>query len=418
MSWLALFAVATSASAGTPTVFNAQSDWLASYPTTASALAATHATWGTQAVDPNAWSAGVMSWNWTNQQGNTGTPFSIQTFGSYYTPNTTGVETSGGTVKATFTYTVPWTAYQLNPGSSFQQAVGTTFTEQVASGFKPEKAGGADAGAITLPSGFTSGGATTGVLNEVGVARANTSTTTAVGFTTTAYNVSNSFNDGDGSVRATVAGIFYNYNTTANAVSSSLGGLNFADAAQTHALSISDNFGPAYVAWTAPASGGSVTISLTASDLNNADDGTPGIYAVTSIGGPSSPLMSATNESGSGVVNPTPYTSPTDSTGGTVSITSPGTTTLGATSGSFTGVTQLTWTSGTVAVSGGETIYFVVDPGHDQYATHGNHSTGGGTNNTALAVSVTFVPEPSSFVLLGLAGVGLAVVARKRRRTA
>jgi hypothetical protein len=51
--------------------------------------------------------------------------------------------------------------------------------------------------------------------------------------------------------------------------------------------------------------------------------------------------------------------------------------------------------------------------------THGNHSTGSSTGGMALNAAVTFVgPEPSSFVLFGLASLGFGVAAWRRRRAA
>src|ERR1700733_5058160 len=149
ISWLPLFSMVAVAKA---TTYNAATDLASSYASTTAVLAATSASWGTQAQDPGAWSAGATSWNWTNQIAVVGGS-SLQAFPTYYNANTTGNETSGATIKASFTYTVPFQTYQFNPGHSFQQQVGTTFTEQIASGFKPEKNGGADSSAITLPTG-------------------------------------------------------------------------------------------------------------------------------------------------------------------------------------------------------------------------------------------------------------------------
>jgi hypothetical protein len=418
---LALFSSVAGAQAAT--VYNAATDWAATYANTAAVLASTHASWGTEAQHPNAWSSGVLSWNWTNQLAVVGGS-SLQSALTYYTPNTTGNETSGATIKGTFTYTVPFQAYQLNPGQSFQQAVGTTFTEQVASGFKPEKNGGADSTAITLPTGVTSAGAATGLLNEVGAAKAVPGSNSA-GFTTSAYNPQSSkFNDGDGSVQAGMSGVFYNYATT-NATSTSLGSLNVPSGSGTNSVGMSNLFGPSYVAWTAPAGApgnGTAVVTLTASDLDNADDGDAGFFVFSSLSGATMPLLSAQNYSPSGgagsqyIANV--YNNYTDTTGGSGGITAPGSTTLGAASGTFTGVTQVSWTSGSIAIQPGETLYFIDDPGHGQYQTHGNHSTGSGTDGTALKVSVSYTPEPSSIVLFSMAGVGLALAAWKRRRAA
>ena len=124
---------------------------------------------------------------------------SLQVLTTYYNANTTGDLTSGTEVRATFTYTVPFQAYQFDPGSTINQQVGQTFTQQVASGYKPEQNGGSDLSKITLPAGFVSGGASSGYVTEVGAVKEGDPEHTSVyGFTTTADNVENTFNDGDG----------------------------------------------------------------------------------------------------------------------------------------------------------------------------------------------------------------------------
>ena len=89
-------------------------------------------------------------------------------------------------------------------------------------------------------------------------------------------------------------------------------------------------------------------------------------------------------------------------------------------SGSGDPTVGLAFTSGTNSyyVTTGQTIYFVGDPGHNENPTHSNHTFGTGTDSIALSAQVTLsaVPEPSSVVLLGMAGVGLALAAWKRRR--
>lgn len=78
-----------------------------------------------------------MNWNWTNgpiytsatgYQHATQGSGNIQNLTTYYTPNTTGYETTGTSTNVsdigTYTYTVPFQTYQLNPGSTINMAVG------------------------------------------------------------------------------------------------------------------------------------------------------------------------------------------------------------------------------------------------------------------------------------------------------
>ena len=90
----------------------------------------------------------------------------IQNLTTYYSPNT-GYETSGTTSNVsnigTYNYTVPFQTYQLNPGATINMAVGQTVTQMLANGndaYAGEK--------ITLPAGWTSNGATSGTIQEVG----------------------------------------------------------------------------------------------------------------------------------------------------------------------------------------------------------------------------------------------------------
>jgi len=388
------------------TTYNAATDWASTYASTSAVTASNHASWGSG----NAWSAGDMSWNWTNQLAVVGGS-SAQQLTTYYNANTTGNETSGATIKATFTYTVPFQAYQFNPGVSFQQQVGMTFTEQIASGFRPEKNGGSDSTAITLPTGITSGGAASGFLNEVGTAKTDTGQANVAGFTITGNVSSNKFNDGDGSVQASATAVWYNYGS--NVTSSSLGNFNIPSSSSSNTLSLDNLFGPTYVAWTAPGNG-TITVVSNVWDVNSAaDDGDPSFFVINSIAGPTAPVVSASFLVATGGTG-AQYTlgnmqSQASTTSGSVSN-------LGALSG-YASSFGLNWTSGTMAVTAGEVFYFVNDAGHDQVQSHGNHSTGTATNPEALQATVNFVaPEPSSVMLFGMAGVGLAIAAWNRRR--
>ena len=115
------------------------------------------------------------------------------------------------------------------------------------------------------------------------------------GFTTTAYLASGlgTFNDGDGTEHATAAGVFYNYGST-NATSNEISELNFPASATSDTVTLENQFGPAYVAWTAPTAG-TINVNTSAWDPmgNSANsDGCPGFYVVTSTLGPANPILS------------------------------------------------------------------------------------------------------------------------------
>jgi hypothetical protein len=414
------------------TTYDMTSNWLSTYANsaavTAVGTASGPATWGTGGV----WAAGEMSSNWVNGEGtvqtnNYPTPTSNtygspQGFTTYYLP-TTGFQTNGATVQATYMYTVPFTTYQFNPGQTIHQAVGTTFTEQIASGHPAEKNGGADSTTPGLPTGFTSGGASSGTVTEITHIE-TPSGTTAIGFTTTGYDPQGSYQDGDGSQQAETAGIFYNYGSSDT--STKLAGLNMPSSSTTDLLTTNNLFGPAYVAWTAPANGEVNSINTTVYDIGTVkpSDGDPGYYVATSTGGPTAPIFAAYNYAATGTANgsqyaATSFTNDTTSIPGSVIQTPTGTVpTLMASTYSAEGVLGLQWISGSFAVTAGEVIFFVNDPGRNQFQSHGNHTGGGGIDALAMGATVDFtaVPEPSTCVLFGMAGVGLAFAAWKRRR--
>ena len=148
---LVLLSIVARVQAQDPT-YNAAVDWLSTFPNSASVASATSATWGAgKRMEP-----GGLSWNWTNESAVT-TNNSLQIIPTYYKPNTVGSltsGTSGGTVTGTLTYTVPFQAYQYNPGTTYDVAVGQTLTQQLANNHTI--AGGTGTTAFTLPAGFTS----------------------------------------------------------------------------------------------------------------------------------------------------------------------------------------------------------------------------------------------------------------------
>ncbi|HEX4144711.1 MAG TPA: PEP-CTERM sorting domain-containing protein [Pirellulales bacterium] len=415
-SWLPIFTLVGIAQAST---YNVQADWATKYATSTAVQAATTATWGAG----SAWSAGSMSWNWTNGPVYTSSggythavqgSGNIQNLTTYYSPST-GYETSGssGATIGTYNYTVPFQTYQLNPGSTITMAVGQTVTEMLSNGYDAYAGG-----KITLPSGWTSDGAATGEIQGVGHVE-NIPQTSAYGFTTTAFNLSKSFNDGASGNSAPdgVPGVFYNYG--ANELSTNDPMFNAANSAVNGTVTLEPSFGPTYVAWTAPSTG-MATINMSAWDTgynNSTNDGVAALYVMTSTGGPTAPIMYANNLANVGNGNQvggrnTPWTSAnnTGSSYGTVSFISqlPGyTAALGYQEG-------VGWTAN-VPVTAGEILYFVADADH----TNGNaHSYEGSQDPVDLALTIVSTPEPTSLVLCGLGGIGLCVAGWKRRRAA
>ncbi len=342
----------------------------------------------------------------------------------------TGYLNSGASVVATYTYTVPFQTYQLNPGTTINLAVGQAMTEQISSGYKPYSGA---SNALTLPSALTNEGAATGLLKEVAaVVQGHNVIGGAIagiyGFDVTGYGVG-SLKDGNGSIQATPAGVFYNYNAT-NTTSSSPAAGNFpssasdlypADGNHYATVTMNPTFGPSYVAWTAPLSG-TINVNMHAWDVGtNSGDGEPSFYVITSTGGPTAPLLSAESLVSNGAVNgiPNSFTAANNNvsaTQGTIGYLSA----LSGYSGSNGGyaASGVSWLSGNISVTAGEKIYFVADPTH----TYTNGWTGqdyeGFQDPIALSDIITFTPEPSSSILMGLAGAGLALAAWRRRRLA
>ena len=411
------------------TTYDAASDWLTTYPTATGAggaSSATSASWGAG----NAWSAGEMSWNWTNQQASVGNS-SLQVMTTYYLPSTgyTSAVTrnaGGGIVSfnpqvGTYSYTVPWQTYQFNPGQTIQQAVGQTVTQELALGNNGYLTfnGGRDTTVPTLPVAYSSAGASSGLINEVGAVTAALATSVE-GFTTNGYG-GGTFNDGGGKEYDTgQSGVFYNYGPTdvGSGISFDIN-RDFPSSATNDTLGITTDFGPTYVAWTAPTAG-MVSVDMSAYDeyySTNVTNADPGFYVLTSLGGPTAPIFSAPNETLSGSQYDTGniLSNPTTTIAGSTITNVSGSNPLGT--GAAYG---LQWMSGSFSVSAGETLYFASDPHHDQYQNHDNHLWGD-DNPMVLSAVVNFnvVPEPSSLVLLAVAAVtlaasGLALAAWKR----
>jgi hypothetical protein len=390
--------------------YNVATDWKTTYATTAAVSASTHASWGAG----NAWSSGTLSYNWTNQAvpNYATTPFSnnVQFLQTYYNPST-AVETSGASTVATFTYTVPFQAYQLNPGSTIHVATSPEVAAQVNSGFTSSVGG-----KVTLPasggSWVATGNTTSATIAEVGQARNSGFVSTNFGFGTVHAS---SFSNGLQSVQSEVAGTFYNYSTT-NSTGSLLAGQNAGSGSLDNVVNMLSTLGPSYTAWTAPSAGTLSSIAVNAWDLHESgsdNDGFTGfaIYAgtATTLG---SALFSALNTGHSGVGSMQSYVSASVGTANANIPALNGYATNGTSGASF----GVGWTDASLAVTAGEVLYFIADPGHSNAP---NDFFQGAADPVALQAGFIFTaPEPSSIALLGMAGVGLALAAWRRRRAA
>ena len=188
-------------------------------------------------------------------------------------------------------------------------------------------------------------------------------------------------------------------------------------------MTLQSYFGPTYVGWTAPTSG-MVDIHLNAWDVGQSSgDGEPSFYVITSTAGPTTPLLSALDIANYPGIDGAPVNWQPFIDNMSTTVVGSSLTDLVSLSGFTGGVGSgsgygLNWTTPNIAVTAGETIYFVDDPTHLYPFSNGNHSVEGAGNPIALSAIVTYTPEPSSFLLLSMAGVGLALAAWKRRRSA
>ena len=312
---------------------------------------------------------------------------------------------------ATYTYTVPFHAYQLNPGTSINQQVGPVAGNTLQSSLKT-----AQGSTIGLRSETGSGTTSSGTINQLGHIESIISSkgTEATGFTTLGFSTTAQIQDGasgNNTSGADVPGVFYNYSTS-NYASGSVAMNNVPSSVTNNTLTLDDGTGPTYVAWTAPSAGTISALSLAVWDMHESssdnDEGFNNFYVVSATNSSSAPniaapLMDAIKEIGAGGGQ--------TATTGTVAVATASP--VGYTENNQ--ATGVTWSASNIAVTAGEVFYFVGDPTH----SGGNHNWIGSADGLALQLSMNFVPtpEPASLMLLVTGGFGLALAGWRKRRS-
>ena len=289
-----VLAIITSAQAQVPFTSNVSTDWLATYPTTATMAAATSATWAGEELE-----LGQMSHNWTNFEGTSspGGP-NYEILPTYYNASSGYIDQWFHEHRHVFLH-----------GPLSGDAIQSRFDVQYLDGRDRDPAGqlriedswrydGYSAHGLDIDGGKTNAAA--GLVTEVGaVERLVSNSANVQGFTTTAFNIQSSFEGGcaNASVRRPWRVLYYGTNVTSGSlaavnVPNSAGDTINGQSTPSYAtVTLQSSLGPSYVAWTSPGAG-TININLQAWDTGmKADDGTPGFYVMTSTAGPTAPLF-------------------------------------------------------------------------------------------------------------------------------
>ncbi|HEX4143302.1 MAG TPA: PEP-CTERM sorting domain-containing protein [Pirellulales bacterium] len=404
ISWLSVGALLSVAQADTIT-YNMASDFAATYSTSAIAASATDVnSWGPAAAGNVGWSAGLYSFNYVDTD--ITTLSQVEALPSYYNNALTGAAGAN----------VPWQFYALTNGTTIQQFDGLGVSQVTTAG------SGNYLGA-TLPSQISQGTVASGTYAgqhylQIVAHNETLKSSSASGPSTTAIASSTNIKEpGSGNSEAYIVGVYYNYSSY---------GSNYhnPNSLKSDSLALPGVGGPDVVRWTAPSSGTIDSISTLFMDPQN--NGTPSPFIVMSAPGFASPTIVAGDE-GYTAGQPASYqydganpNAVIDTLGGTTVIGTTAYSTATGWSGSGTAASYSYNWSGSISVAAGETIDFVSDGIHDYLSTHANHFMSGESDVSIVTGSVVFTatPEPSSVVLMSLAGVGLAFTAWKRRKVA